>query len=343
MPVTQNVSIINDPRIISGLINQVPIDEGYLWRTLAQIELTTGLKWKSRSNTVRAVMAKLLDVSEKLPFLMKGSAQDREGGFIKLGGSIAIEPEELIGYDATGQISAELKRIALSLRTGIEGAIEWITLRGLTGQTLVLDSGVAANMGAVGSAVTTGTVWTNIAATGIADLITMMGVSRGLNDAMDPSAIIMSRTAWGNLRNQTATQSMVFSTAGAGTVVSDEQLKNLLVTSGLPPIIIYDGMVEVENGITFTATRVLPVDIVAMLPSQRKFPEGFARMFVTRLSDQIVNANKGLVDPQLDGDNFIYGWVTERTNPGGHDVNGYSGAGFDLEATSRVCTLDVTP
>lgn len=341
--VIQNVTIIKDPRIVTGLINQIPVDEGYLWRSLVGVEVTTGKKWKSRSTTARALMAKLLDLSEKLPFLMKGQIDQREGEFIKLGGALPIDPEELMGYDQDGEVGQELARIALSLRTGIEGAIEWIVMRGMTGQTITLESGVDGGMGAVGSSFTTGTDWSNIAATGIDDLLTLRDNSRNINDELDPELIVLSRAAWENLRKQTATQNMVYGTSGSGKTVSDVQLQDILASNGLPPVRVYDGYIEAETGTGYTKTRVLPNDLVIALPNARKFPRGYGRMFVTRTSDQIVNANRGLIDPTLNGDAFIYGWVEVQTNPGRYEVNGLVGSGFDLEATANVATLDVTP
>lgn len=339
----QNVTILQDPSIISGLINQIDINEGYLWPRLISVEPTTGKKWKSRQRTVRALMAKLLDLSEKLPFLMKGQLDDREGEFIKLGGALPIEPEELMGLDHDGEIPAELARIAQALRTGIDGAIEYITMRGFAGQSILLEGGADTALESPGDETTVGTAWSNIAATGIDDLLTMKDTCKGLNQEQNPELIVMSSTAWENLRKQTTTQTMVFGTSGSGTTVGFPALRDLFASNELPPVIVYDGLVELPNGVSFTETRVLPADIVLMFPSTRKFPSGYGRMFTTRTTDQIVNANKGLVDPSLGGMSFIYGWVEVQTNPGRYEVNGLVGSGFDLEATSKICTLDVTP
>ena len=345
MGIPANPTIYATPTLVSGLLNQIPFNEGFIWPLLVKKETTTGKKWESRSSQTRALMAKLLDLSEKLPFLMKGLMDMREGGFIKLGGALPIDPEELMGLDKTGEISPELVRITNSLRISIDSALEWIVLRGLSGQAITLESGISANLGAVGATPTVGTIWSNIAAPGIADLMAAIATFKGLavNQNQAPSAILMSSQDFLWLRNQTATQAMIFGTASAGQIVSDAQLRELLNRMSIPQIITYDSTVEVESGITFVATRVLPIDRVVLLPPKRVFPNGYGRVFFTRSSDQIVNANEGLIDPGLSSENPYYGWVEKQTNPGRYEVNGLAAVGIDLEGTASVVVIDTTP
>ena len=341
MTTPSNPSLISDPLIFTGLLNKIPIGQDFIWRSFVSVIQASGTKWETRSKEIRAIMAKILDHGAKLPFGLKGKTSKREGGFMKVGLSLPIDPEELIAFDRDGTFSSEILENAGSIRLSIESAIEWIVMRGLSGQSLSAESNIDIGLGSVTGATTTATTWSNVAATGIADLVAKNETSKTANQGKGSSLIIMSNQAWVWLRNQTATQALIHSTAGIGSQVPDLLLTNLLRDNGLPPVLIYDAEVEVESGKTFATARVLPEDLVILLPSLSRFPSGLAQVFIGRTGEEIIAANEGLIPPNLGSDLPMYGWVEKQTGPARIEVSGQIAVGFNIEATAYTTTLDI--
>lgn len=134
------------------------------------------------------------------------------------------------------------------------------------GQLSISENGVVATVDfgrAGGHTVAPGTLWSTVAtATPLADLISWRDTYINTN-GQAPGALLMSTTVLGYLLRNAEIRALAASTAGTPSIVSQTTVNAVFAAYGLPPIEVYDAQVRV-NG---SATRVIPVDRVVMLPA----------------------------------------------------------------------------
>jgi hypothetical protein len=161
------------------------------------------------------------------------------------------------------QILSDVERLVRKIAARIEVA------RGdalVNGSVTIAENGVIANVdfGRSGSnSVVAGTPWST---TGSADPLTdMLTWQQAYIDAngVAPGAALTSTTAVTYLLRNAALRSDLGSVAGTPTVITQQQLRNLLDAHGLPPIFTYDAKVSVAGA----ATRIIPADKFLYLPA----------------------------------------------------------------------------
>jgi hypothetical protein len=135
----------------------------------------------------------------------------------------------------------------------------------VTGTIALNENGVVATVDfgrAAGHTVSAGTVWSNPAATIIANINTWRQTYIDSNG--EPPAVMVGSTAiLGYMLANTEIRTLAGSIAGTPALVSQQALGQVLTAFGLPPFFVYDAQVRVAG----VATRVVAADKLLLLPA----------------------------------------------------------------------------
>lgn len=221
-----------------------------------------------------------VDVAEYRPFDVQPTMTGRQGferirgELVPLGRSIPLTEEDhhrlrnVTMGDAWGMggivndIFADAERMVRSVQMRIEVARGQVLTTGAftlaeNGLIMAADFGVYA-----GHAPTAGTVWSNVAAPILSDLLTWQDLYVD-DTGVEPGVIVCSRQALGYMFLNTE---MRQAAAFAGTTPSRlnvEMVDAIFAANGLPPIMLYDTKARI-NGVS---TRIIPADKLLMLPA----------------------------------------------------------------------------
>lgn len=120
------------------------------------------------------------------------------------------------------------------------------------------------------------TLWSNPAATILADLRTWMATYRTSNLGLRPGAFIISETILGYMLLNTEIRQLVGTTLGTPSMVTEETLGQILRARGLPPFRLEDTQVMVDGA----AQYLIPQDRVVFVPPPN-FPLGVTVFGIT--------------------------------------------------------------
>lgn len=113
-------------------------------------------------------------------------------------------------------------------------------------------------------------LWSNpVTATPIADLIAWRRTYRANNGGTNPGAILTSETQLANILRSAEVRNLVAVGGTAPSIVAPAALATLLASYNLPPIVVNDAQINVQNTSTgvVTAQRVIPESNVLLLPA----------------------------------------------------------------------------
>jgi hypothetical protein len=184
------------------------------------------------------------------------------------------EYERLLQRRLDEAIGDQIFSDATRMMRAIAARIELARGEALSNGSLVFnENGVVATLDfgrAAGHTVTAGTVWSNPAATILSDLLSWRSTYVTTNDGLAPGAIVTSETVIAAMLRNTELRTLLATTAGTPSIVSRDNLNQVLAAHGLPPIFEYNAQVRV-NG---TAQRVIPSDRVLLLPAGSEADDG---------------------------------------------------------------------
>lgn len=203
------------------------------------------------------------------------------------------------------------------------------TLAGENGMTLEADFGVPAE-----HKVTAATVWSNPAATIIADITAWADVYTVTN-GFRPGGMVVSNKVLGYLLRNGEVRALAAGLAGTPQLVSRATLDGVLDTFSLPPILfVYDTQVDVDD----VSTRVLAEDKVLFTPPNPS-DLGYTAWGVTATALELVNSKA--VDFSFADAPGIVG-VVEKSGPPYKEDTFVDAVGMPvLTAPKRLLVADV--
>lgn len=138
-----------------------------------------------------------------------------------------------------------------------------------TGTTPIAELGQTINWGrSPAHTLTATTLWSVSTSDPLLDLMSWRDTYLATN-GVDPGSIVVSRRIWNNLLRNQAIRNQVFGGAAQyvggnqSSIVSQTGVNTVLQAQGLPPVVMYQSQVNVAG----TATRVLPDNVLLMLPA----------------------------------------------------------------------------
>jgi len=138
-----------------------------------------------------------------------------------------------------------------------------------TGTTPIPELGQTINWGRnPAHTVTAGTLWSSGTSDPLSDLMSWRDTYLATN-GVDPGSIVISRRIWNNMLRNQAVRNQVFGGqaqyvgGNQSSIVNQTSLNSLLLSQGLPEVIMYQSQINVAG----TATKVLPDNVVLMLPA----------------------------------------------------------------------------
>lgn len=204
---------------------------------------------------------------------------------------------EQIYADAENMIRAVQGRVELARGDIIDDGVVTIDENGLD---LTADFGRDPSM-----SVTAGTVWTNIAAPILDDLLGWVEDYVDLN-GVDPAFILMPKTRVPNLALNTQFKDYAEFGGTTPTRVNRATIDTILTNEGLPPILLYDGQVR-KDGVR---TRILPVEKVYLMPPQS---EALGETLYGTTAEALKLRSKGFIE--RDAAPGLVAVVTEEDHP----------------------------
>lgn len=135
--------------------------------------------------------------------------------------------------------------------------------------------------------VTAGTVWTNVAAPILSDLLAWV-TTYVANNGIMPGLILMPRARMANLALNTEMRQYAAINGTTPTRINAETIGAILAAEGLPPIEIIDTQVRVSG----TRQRVLPANKVFLMPP---FGEPLGNTFYGVTAEALLLAQRGLI------------------------------------------------
>ncbi|WP_087507921.1 major capsid protein [Cellulomonas iranensis] len=195
---------------------------------------------------------KLLPLSSSLSM---GEYERLQLEFARTGGTNTAALADAIYDDAT-QLTREVHaRLEQALGDVLTDGVLTLNENGLVG--VELDFGVPVNQKVIAA-----TVWSNVAAPALTNLIAWRDVYIA-NNGSAPGAIRTSRTVISHLQRNTEIINAIYGSAAGRTRASFADLQTLLASEGLPPLVeSYDTQVDVDG----TLVRVIPENRLLFTP-----------------------------------------------------------------------------
>lgn len=253
-------------RIRKGQFNDVDIAEYRSWDTPARMTGRPGTFF---------IEGSLGPVSRQIPL------GEEEG--LRARALLAKTNDPIINAiydDAENMMRAVQGRIEVARGDLIDDGIVTIAENGLT---LTANFGRNAAMRKVAA-----TVWTNVAATILTELLGWVDNYRDFN-GVDPGFILMPKTRVASLALNTEMRDYAAANGTTPNRINRNTIDNIFASEGLPPIRLYDGQVR-KDGV---ATRVLPLDKVYLMP-----PDGepLGNTFYGPTAEALLLAQRGQIE-----------------------------------------------
>lgn len=182
----------------------------------------------------------------------------------------------------------DAERMVRSVRARMELAIGDVINDGIV---TIAENGLSLSVDFLRDAsmsVTAGTVWTNTAATILADLLGYQETYFNLNGEV-PGTLMLPRARLGNFALNTEMRQFAAANGTTPSRLNLQAINDIFAAEGLPPLYVYDGVFRV-NGVQ---TRVLPLNKCFFLPDVSTSQLG--NLFSGVTAESLVLQQKGLI------------------------------------------------
>jgi hypothetical protein len=181
----------------------------------------------------------------------------------------------------------DVERMARSVRARIEIAVGDVINDGIV--TIAENNlSLTANFGRAGAmSVTAGTVWTDVAAPILSNILGWMSTYEDTN-GVTPGLLVVPRARLGNFALNTEMRNYAAANGTVPSRLNEAAINAVFAAEGIPPIFVYDGQFR-KNG---TLTRVLPANKVYLMPPAG---EQLGNVFFGTTAEALRLREKGLI------------------------------------------------